>query len=126
MGNCRCCFCLETKGRDCVAVVTHKKGVPSLSSKCVLRPKSMNYGSALKGSPTSPCTNINIPCPEEGCDAFPTTYGLIPHYATARPGLPVNAVLGDVENLVFQPKEQLSGEEEARVKDLLGTLHRGC
>ena len=124
MLRCRCVFCLSVGVEQCAAVVKRKKGAPSLLSECPSRP-SMKYASALTGSATSPCTNINVPCPEEGCGTFPTTYGLIPHYTAAHPGLPVTAVLDKLGKLLFQKREQLSEEELQQTKVLLERVTQG-
>ena len=126
MWNCRF-FCLSVGVEKCAAVVKVTRSAPHLFSKCDSQPTKpkTKYASALKGSVTSLCMNINVPCPEEGCGTFPTTYGLIPHYTSAHPGLQVTAVLGELGKLVFQKEEDLSVDEVQQEKDLLGRVTQG-
>ena len=127
MWNCRCVFCLSMGVEQCAALVKVTRGAPHLVSNCGSQPKKpkLKYASALKGSATSPCTNINDPCPEKGRGTFPTTYGLIPHYTSAHRTLQVTAVLGELGKLLFQKKEELSVEEGQQAKDLLGRVAQG-
>ena len=112
--SCRCVFCLRVNQTECAVELKRKSEGWKFSSACPMKP-SMKYASALKGSDGAPCTNINVVCPEKGCDA-------VPHYTRVHGGMLVTQRLRDLRPLMFQPKDTLSAEEMQRVNELLSLL----